>query len=67
VYVAPSSDEEEEDEDEEEEEEESDEEDEPPVEIVAKKAVRRLKTLDKIDKRIKELSNSYSAKGYSVF
>lgn len=46
-------------------EEESD--DEAPVEIVAKKAVRRLKTLKKIDERIGQLNNSYSARGYSIF
>ena len=67
--LSPSeSEEEDEDEEEDEEDEEdSEEEEEPVIQHVAKKAVRRLKTLDKIDKRIKELSNSYSARGYSVF
>ena len=72
VYEPPSESEEDEDEDEDEDDvdslsEESEEEDEPVVKHIAKKAVRRLKTLDKIDRRIKELSNSYSARGYSVF
>lgn len=47
--------------------EESESDDEAPVEVVAKKAVRRLKTLKKIDERIGQLNNSYSARGYSVF
>ena len=47
--------------------EESESEDEAPVEVVARKAVRRLKTLKKIDERIGQLNNSYSARGYSVF
>jgi hypothetical protein len=46
---------------------ESESDDEAPVEVVAKKAVRRLKTLKKIDERIGQLNNSYSARGYSVF
>ena len=65
VYTAPSESEEDEGYDDDDETEE--EEDEPVIEVVAQKANRRLKTLDKIDRRIKELSNSYSAKGYSVF
>ena len=47
--------------------EESESDDEAPVEVVAKKAVKRLKTLKKIDERIGQLNNSYSARGYSVF
>ena len=63
----PSSDEED-DEDDYESEEESESEEEPEIEVVAKKATRRLKTLEKIDKRIKALSNPYSASGrFSVF
>jgi hypothetical protein len=64
VYTAPSESEEDDDDDDDETDEE---EEEPVIEVVAQKANRRLKTLDKIDKRIKELSNSYSARGYSVF
>ena len=59
---------EEEEEGEEEEEEQSESEEEPEVEIIAKKATKKLKTLDKIDRRIKALSNPYSAAGrFSVF
>ena len=63
----PSSDEDDE-EDDYESEEESESEEEPEVEVVAKKATKRLKTLEKIDKRIRALSNPYSASGrFSVF
>jgi hypothetical protein len=65
VYTAPS--ESDEDDDDDDDDETDEEEEEPVIEVVAQKANRRLKTLDKIDRRIKELSNSYSAKGYSVF
>lgn len=63
----PSSDEDD-DEDDYESEEESESEEEPEVEVVARKAVKRIKTLEKIDRRIKALSNPYTATNrFSVF
>ena len=64
----PSSDEEDDEEDDYESEEESESEEEPEVEVVARKAVKRIKTLEKIDRRIKALSNPYTATNrFSVF